>query len=117
MLSSVADFLDFAHANCPRQYERGEDCCVPQQPPRRPAAYAASCSSIPPLLRRRRLLLERRVLPVARLRERLLELPLLRRERLLVVRPLVPVARERLLERFERLLLDFLVGMSYCLLS
>lgn len=95
----------------------GKIAVFPSSHGRRPAAYAASCSSIPPLLRRRRLLLERRVLPVARLRERLLELPLLRRERLLVDRPLVPVPRERLLERFERLLLDFLVGMSYCLLS
>lgn len=57
-----------------------------------PAAYAASCSSMRPLLPRRRLL-ERRVLPVARLRERLLELPLLRRERLLVDRRLVPALR------------------------
>jgi len=60
---------------------------------RHPAAYAASCSSIPPLLRRLRLL------------------------RLLVDRRLVPVLRERVLERFDRLLLDFLVAISYCLLS
>jgi len=57
------------------------------------------------------------VLPVARLRERLLVLPLLRRLRLLVDRRLVPVLRERVLERFDRLLPDFLVAISYCPLS
>ena len=74
---------------------------------------AASCSSIPPLLLRRRLrLVERRVLPVARLRERLLVRPLLRRERALLER------FERLpLERRERLLLGLLVAIGYCLLS
>jgi len=104
---------------CSTLYEHGgEDCGLPSSHGRHPAAYAASCSSIPPLLRRLRLLrLERRVLPVARLRERLLVLPLLRRERLLVDRRLVPVLRERVLERFDRLLLDFLVAISYCLLS
>ena len=56
------------------------------------------------MLRRR--LLERRLLPVARLREREL-VPLRRRERLLLERRLLlPVLRDRLLERLERLLLD-----------
>lgn len=87
-------------------------------------SQAASCSSIPPLPRRRRpRVLERRVLPVARLRER----PLLRRERLLLERRLLELLRlertllerlERALpERRERLLLDLLVAIGYCLLS
>jgi hypothetical protein len=96
----------------------GKTAVFPSSHGMHPAAYAASCSLIPPLLRRLRLLLlERRVLPVARLRERLLELPLLRRERLLLERRLVPVLRERVLAPFDRLLLDFLVAISYCLLS
>jgi len=101
---------------CSTLYEHGgEDCGLPSSQGRHPAAYAASCSSIPPLLRRLRL--ERRVLPVARLRERLLVLPLLRRLRLLVDCRLVPVLRERVLERFDRLLPDFLVAISYYPLS
>ena len=61
------------------------------------------------MLRRR--LLERRLLPVARLRERAL-VPLLRRERLLLERRLLlPVLRDRLLERLERLLLDLLLAI------
>jgi hypothetical protein len=60
----------------------------------------------------RRRLLERRVLPVARLRERALVRPLLRRERVLLERRLLPVLRERL----ERLPLDLLVAIRYCLL-
>jgi hypothetical protein len=71
------------------------------------------------LLRRR--LLERRLLPVARLRERALVRPLLRRERLLLERRrLLPVLRDRLLEPLERLvrlLLDLLPAIRYCLLS
>jgi len=79
---------------CSTLYEHGwEDCGLPSSHGRHPAAYAASCSSIPPLLRRLRLL------------------------RLLVDRRLVPVLRERVPERFDRLLLDFLVAISYCLLS
>jgi hypothetical protein len=70
---------------------------------------------------------ERRVLPVERLRERLLLPPLLRRERLpLERRPLELLRFERallerrerlLLERRERLLLDLLVAIWCFLLS
>ena len=60
----------------------------------------------------RRRLLERRLLAVARLRERALVRPLLRRERLLLERRLLfPVLRDRLLERLERLLLDLLLAI------
>ena len=66
----------------------------------------------------RRRLLERRLLPVARLRDRALVRPLLRRERLLLERRLLlPVLRDRLLEPLERLLLDLLPAIRYCLLS
>jgi hypothetical protein len=66
----------------------------------------------------RRRLPERRLLPVARLRERVLVRPLLRRERLLVERRLLlPVLRDRLLEPLERLLLDLLPAIRCCLLS
>jgi hypothetical protein len=69
------------------------------------------------LVRRRRLL-ERRLLPVARLRELERALPL-RRERLLLERrlPLLPERRLRLLELRDRLLLDLLVAIRCCLLS
>jgi hypothetical protein len=60
---------------------------------------------MPPVVRRR--LLERRVLPVARLRDRALVRPLLRRERLLLERRLLPGLRERL----ERLLPDLLIAI------
>jgi hypothetical protein len=61
------------------------------------------------LVRRRRL--ERRVLPVARLRDRALVRPLLRREPVLLERRLLPVLRDRPLERLERLLLDLLLAI------
>jgi hypothetical protein len=57
------------------------------------------------------------VLPVERLRDRALERPLLRRDRLLLDRLLLPLLRDRLLDRLERLLLDFLVAISCFLLS
>jgi hypothetical protein len=55
------------------------------------------------------------VLPVARLRERLLERALLRRERLLLDPRLrlLPALRERLLLRRERLLLDLLAAIRF----
>lgn len=70
---------------------------------------AASRSSLPPVVRRRRAL-ERRVLPVARARERPVDRPLLCRERLLD-RRLLPALRERLLVRRDRLLLDLLLAI------
>ncbi|HEY6939452.1 MAG TPA: hypothetical protein VI424_19980 [Terriglobales bacterium] len=55
---------------------------------------------------------------MARLRDRALVRPLLRRERLLLERRLLlPVLRDRLLEPLERLLLDLLPAIRYCLLS
>jgi hypothetical protein len=66
---------------------------------------------MPPLVRRRRLL-ERRLLPVARLRERPVERLLRReRERGLPERRLF-FLRDRLLDRLERLLLDLLFGIT-----
>ena len=67
---------------------------------------------MPPLVRRRRLL-ERRRLPVARLRERPVERLLRReRERGLLERRRLLFVRDRLLERLERLLLDLLLAIT-----